>query len=344
MNSCLQRATRTDSGSAVDAAGIEDLPAQALSAQGALESRTRRRYRAIHTLLEQGWALAEIARELHLNHKTVQTFARATRVEDLLGHIAGHRPSKLDAQRDYLLRRWAEGCHPPTALHRELADRGLHCNVRPITRYLRTVQVNGNLPAPGPTPPKTRRLVGWIMRHPTSLEPGEQELLAAALAACPELDALHRRVQAFAELMAKREGRHLHTWVEQVRADDLPSLGSFASGLEKDWDAVTAGLTLTWSSGAVEGTVNKIKLLSTRPTDAPASPSFESGPCSPEISDALSPHHVDGDHGVGGQYSAQVHDGVDAGLGAARMPIRAPLNTRVPVARSTSSSTVHPAG
>ena len=61
--------------------------------------------------------------------------------------------------------------------------------------------------------------------------------------------------------MAKREGRHLHTWVEQVRADDLPSLGSFASGLEKDWDAVTAGLTLTWSSGAVEGTVNKIKLL-----------------------------------------------------------------------------------
>jgi hypothetical protein len=191
----------------------------------------------------------------------VQTFPRATRVEDLLGHIAGRLPSRLDAQRDYLLRRWAEGCHPPTALHRELADRGLHCNVRPITRYLRTVQVNGNLPAPGPTPPKTRRLVGWIMRHPTSLEPGEQEVLAAALAACPELDALHRRVQAFAELMAKREGRHLHTWVEQVRADDLPSLGSFASGLEKDWDAVTAGLTLTWSSGAVEGTVNKIKLL-----------------------------------------------------------------------------------
>jgi transposase len=184
MNSCLQRATRTDSGSAVDAAGIEDLPAQALSAQGALESRTRRRYRAIHTLLEQGWALAEIARELHLNHKTVQTFARATRVEDLLGHIAGHRPSKLDAQRDYLLRRWAEGCHPPTALHRELADRGLHCNVRPITRYLRTVQVNGNLPAPGPTPPKTRRLVGWIMRHPTSLEPGEQELLMRPACLC----------------------------------------------------------------------------------------------------------------------------------------------------------------
>ena len=158
---CLQRATRTDSGSAVDAAGIEDLPAQALSAQGALESRTRRRHRDTHTLLEQGWALAEIARELHLNHKTVQTFARATRVEDLLGHIAGHLPSKLDAQRDYLLRRWAEGCHSPTALHRELADRGLHCK-RPADHPLPAHRAGEREPARAGTgtaqDPQTRRL------------------------------------------------------------------------------------------------------------------------------------------------------------------------------------------
>ena len=259
--SCLQHTAQARTGAPIDAAAIEDLPAQALSAQGALESRTRRRHREVHALLAQGWALAEIARELHLNHKTVQTFARATSVEDLLGHIAGRRPSKLDPHRDYLLQRWAQGCHSPTALHRELTERGVQCNVRLITRYLRTVQVKGNLPAPGPAPPKTRKLVSWIMRHPSALEPEEREQLTRALSACPELDALHRHVQAFAELMAKREGANLHTWVEQVRADDLPSLRSFASGLEKDWDAVTAGLTLAWSSGAVEGIVNKIKLL-----------------------------------------------------------------------------------
>lgn len=184
---CLQRTAQNGTDAPIDAAGIEDLPAQALSAQGALESRTRRRHREVHALLAQGWALAEIARELHLNHKTVQTFARATSVEDLLGHIAGRRPSKLDPQRDYLLQRWAQGCHSPTALHRELAERGVQCNVRLITRYLRTVQVNGNLPAPGPAPPKTRKLVGWIMRHPTTLEPEEHEQLTRALAACPEL-------------------------------------------------------------------------------------------------------------------------------------------------------------
>ncbi|HEU5427414.1 MAG TPA: ISL3 family transposase [Actinocrinis sp.] len=263
---CLHRAAAT-ADAPTGGAGIEDLPAQALSAQGVLEARTRRRYREVHALLEQGWAMAEVARELHLNFKTVKTFARAPAVQDVLGHIAGRRPSKLDPQRQYLLARWAEGCHSPTVLHQEMAERGVTCNIRLITRYLRTLQVGGHLPAPGPAAPKTRKLVGWIMRHPTALDSDERQHLSTALAACPELGALHRHVQAFAEIMAKREGQYLHTWVEQVRTDNLPALGAFASGLEKDWDAVTAGLTLAWSSGAVEGAVNiRSRCSSGRPT------------------------------------------------------------------------------
>jgi transposase len=38
-------------------------------------------------------------------------------------------------------------------------------------------------------------------------------------------------------------------------------LRSFVLGLRRDQDAVTAGLTLPWSSGAVEGHVNRIKML-----------------------------------------------------------------------------------
>ncbi|EDY56602.2 transposase [Streptomyces sviceus ATCC 29083] len=43
--------------------------------------------------------------------------------------------------------------------------------------------------------------------------------------------------------------------------DDLPSLHTLAAGIDRDLDAVTAGLTLPWSSGAVEGHVNRIKML-----------------------------------------------------------------------------------
>ena len=46
-----------------------------------------------------------------------------------------------------------------------------------------------------------------------------------------------------------------------MRADDLPALRTYATGLERDVDAVTAGRTLPHSSGPVEGHVNRIKMI-----------------------------------------------------------------------------------
>lgn len=42
---------------------------------------------------------------------------------------------------------------------------------------------------------------------------------------------------------------------------DLPALRSFTAGLRRDLAAVVAGLTLEYNSGAVEGTVNRIRQL-----------------------------------------------------------------------------------
>jgi transposase len=41
----------------------------------------------------------------------------------------------------------------------------------------------------------------------------------------------------------------------------LPDLHSFTRGLKRDYDAVLNGLTLPWSSGAVEGNVNRLKMI-----------------------------------------------------------------------------------
>ncbi|WTW93483.1 ISL3 family transposase [Streptomycetaceae bacterium NBC_01309] len=246
----------------VDPAAIEALAPQALSAQGALEARTRRRWREIHALADDGWAVSEIARELHLGRSTVRRFLRAEQVDAVLGHIAGRRPSVLDPWRDYLSRRWDEGCRSATVLRRELAERGLECSIRLLTRYLRTMQVSGTIRASGPEPPTTRALVGLLMRPFGALDDDQQHQLKTALAACPQLDALARHVRIFARILTKRQGATgLREWVLAVRADDLPALKAFAAGLEKDWSAVVAGVTLAWSSGMVEGTVTKIKMV-----------------------------------------------------------------------------------
>jgi transposase len=56
-------------------------------------------------------------------------------------------------------------------------------------------------------------------------------------------------------------GDRLDTWIGKVDADDPPDLHSFTTGLRRDHQAVTNGLTLPYSSGPVEGNINRIKML-----------------------------------------------------------------------------------
>jgi hypothetical protein len=49
--------------------------------------------------------------------------------------------------------------------------------------------------------------------------------------------------------------------LERAEADDQPELHSFATGIRQYLAAVTAGLTLPYSSGSTEGNVNRIKAI-----------------------------------------------------------------------------------
>jgi transposase len=124
------------------------------------------------------------------------------------------------------------------------------------------MEVTGAVATRSLQPPTTRTLVGWLMRPPGTLEEDQLRQLKTALAACPHLDALAGHVRVFAKILTKCQGAgKLRDWVFAVKADDLHALNTFAVGLNKDWSAVVAGVTLPWSSGMVEGAVNKIKML-----------------------------------------------------------------------------------
>nr|WP_308251448.1 transposase [Streptomyces albireticuli] len=109
-------------------------------------------------------------------------------------------------------------------------------------------------------PPGPRAGAGWILRRPENLAETETLQLKAVLAHCPELDARTRHVWSFATMLTDRQGQHLPDWLDPVRQDDLPSLHTLVAGIDRDRDAVIAGLTLPWKSGVVEGHVNRIML------------------------------------------------------------------------------------
>lgn len=120
--------------------------------------------------------------------------------------------------------------------------------------------------AESPTPkrseaPTVRQVTGWLTRHPDNLTSSQQLRLKRVVTNCPELADLRRHIQGFAEMMKNLHGHLLTRWIKAAEGSDLPPLRGFATNLRKDLDAVTAGLTLPYSSGMVEGHVNRIKYL-----------------------------------------------------------------------------------
>ena len=68
-------------------------------------------------------------------------------------------------------------------------------------------------------------------------------------------------VRQFADMLSHRKGSKLPGLGRPSRSQHRPGDAAFAAGLRKDWAAVTAGLTLPYSSGTVEGHVNRIKMI-----------------------------------------------------------------------------------
>jgi len=226
-----------------------------------LVARTHDRHAAVHGLLAAGHSQREAAAILGLSRNTVNRFAAAATVSELLVK-ATSRETKLDRYKPYLRQRWNEGITTAADLHAELQAKGWHGSVQAVARYVRPFRAMTAAPPPGPAVPKTRQLTRWLLTRPDHLDDAEQAQLAGVQERCPHLNALAAHVRTFAEIMTRRSGEQdLETWLTAVEADDQPELGSFANGIRRDQQAVTAGLTMPYSSGKVEGNVNKIKMI-----------------------------------------------------------------------------------
>jgi transposase len=226
-----------------------------------LVARTRDRHTAVQGLLAAGHSEREAARTLGLARGTVHRFAAAASAEELLVK-ATSRQTRLDRYKPYLRRRWNEGITSAAALHAELQAKGWQGSVQAVQRYVRPFRAMTAAPPPGPVVPATRQITRWLLTRPAALGDEEQAQLAGILDRCPHLGVLAGHVRSFAEMMTRRQGEHeLEGWLTRAEASDLPELRSFANGIRRDQQAVTAGLSLPYSSAAVEGNVTKIKML-----------------------------------------------------------------------------------
>ncbi|WP_211878446.1 ISL3 family transposase [Pseudarthrobacter albicanus] len=235
--------------------------ADAHAASHVLSGRTHERYRRVHELLGQGASMQAAARELGLAYNTVRKYARADSADTLTATSWAHRRTILDAYKPYMHQRLSEGPASTAELHRQITARGYRGSYGTVLVYLRALRATGIVPSPGPAPPTARQVAGWIMSDPDTLGEDERARLKAVLANCPELESTTAHVRGFAAMLTELHGDRLRDWLGKVYIDTLPNLHSFANGIDRDRDAVIAGLTLPYSSGVVEGHINRIKMI-----------------------------------------------------------------------------------
>ncbi|AWZ04600.1 ISL3 family transposase [Streptomyces sp. ICC1] len=258
---CLRKRADEETGRIREAPPPIQVPVHELPRTQIVE-RTRHRYTDVQKLVAAGWTISAIARRLHLDRKTVRRF-RDTDLDQLLASANERRPAGvLEPFKPYLNTRFTEslGQVSGSRLFLEIQERGYRGSRQVVRKHLAALRV-GNAEPVRADIPSPRKITGWIMRPQDTLPPELDRRLLEVRIACPDIARACDLARAFAELLRHRRGFLLTEWIRQAERDAPKPISGFAGFLRQDLDAVTAGLTLSWSSGVVEGHVNRVKTI-----------------------------------------------------------------------------------
>jgi transposase len=249
------------------------LPPSSQTQQNLAIRRTRRsaRWDEVRNRRAAGYSIQRIAREMGMHRRTVRRYL-ATPAPPRNRPSERPRPSGLSSPTlqpfiEYLQGRWQAGCSNVAQLQRELRAQ---CYQGSYSLLMQALQPWRG-PRPPPEPGRGRRRgrqrvkrvnVRWLcLRPPDQLDQVEHDALQEILDDDERLASGYDLLQRFRRLIARRNVRDLDKWLEDAATSELRPFVSLSHGIQADRAAVVNGLTLPWSTGPVEGTVTRVKLI-----------------------------------------------------------------------------------
>jgi transposase len=234
-------------------------------------SRRSARWDEVRAKRAVGYSILRIAREMGMHRRTVRRYLATPQVPRNRPPERP-RPSGLSSPTlqpfvAYLQGRWQAGCTNVAQLKRELDAQGYRGSYSLMMQALS--QWRDPRPPPDPTSrrrrgrPRVKRVnVRWLcLRPPNQLELHECDALQEILNDDERLATGYDLLQRFRRLINRRSVRDLVEWLADAAESGLRPFASLAHGIRADYAAVVNGLKLPWSTGPVEGTVTRVKLL-----------------------------------------------------------------------------------
>jgi transposase len=228
-----------------------------------LQRRQRRfdRYQQVIDLHEKCYSQQAIGRELNIQRKTIRRWLRTGQFPERK-RPSGRR-QRVAGFSDYLHQRWDEGCHNATRLLQEIRDRGYTGCRSMVAKFVagwrQTGRPTQKLSAPERIAPKHAAILAT--RSGEKITDEQQVLLDRLTTVCPDVIRLRGLALGFRDALRGQDGAVLQRWINEVKHCEFGPLVRFGYGLQKDLSAVTAAVETRWSSGQVEGQVNRLKAI-----------------------------------------------------------------------------------
>jgi transposase len=246
-------------------------PVRALSLAAERRERRMARYRQVWSLHREGWLGHAIARRLGLGRSTVVRYLRHQVFPERKGRSDVGR-SLLDPWKPLLLKRWNAGQRDGRRLFRELQGRGYRGSYATLARYTQRLRQAQEGAAPRrpilpsvidrPERPLTPRTAAWLaLRRPERRNADEAERLARLRDRDTSLAETLDLAEEFAGLIRARRPECLGPWLARARDGRLAAFRGFAKRLGADEAAVQAAAMHPWSTGQVEGQINRLKTI-----------------------------------------------------------------------------------
>jgi len=239
--------------------GPPPVPPQVTPAQLRRQRRLER-YQQVVALFHCGHSQAAISRTLGIGKKTVRRWLRRGEFPE---RKPPNRPApKVSKFADYLQQRWNEGCHNASRLYREIRQQGYLGKGVMVARFVAAWRKTGKATSPKTPKRISPRHVALLVTRPADqLKDEQQQLLDRIARHCPTIIELRKLSLGFRAALVADDSNQLRGWIDEVRHSEFGSVVRFAHGLHKDLSAVAAAVDTLWSSGQVEGQINRLKTI-----------------------------------------------------------------------------------
>lgn len=221
------------------------------------------RYENVVELHRLGLSARKIARQTGMSPVTVRRYLAAGTLPEY--RSTSPRGSVLDTYEELIRDRLKLGATPKRLLQ-ELKALGYSGSASALRRYTRNrlnwrKQTAADVNALKPRCRSPRSVGILIVQEDHKRDEHAAAFLQRLSAECQDIANGARLAKEFADMLRQREPQRFNDWRKQVVFAAIPELASFAAGLDKDRNAVIAGMTLEWSNGPTEGHVNRLKAV-----------------------------------------------------------------------------------